>query len=203
MCWNQEISWITFFLGTICNIVLASLTQDNKTIVWYLLFQSIIFVQLGEALIWGDPNGGTRSKIGTIISFLGVWLHPIIAAIILTVIDVNPYYKYIIYVIVLLYILVSIPHILRLQNDTYVPLVCGDGKKHIDFIAWGDSAMSMLYMICVFLLTLFAFTKYPYVCSYLLITLFISQIYYKRVFSSIWCWFAVFTPLVCFFAPHS
>jgi hypothetical protein len=133
---------------------------------------------------------------------MGVWLHPILAALILTVINVNPYYKYIMYVLVLLYIIVSIPHILRLQNDTYVPLVCGDGK-HIDFVAWDKgTSMAVLYMICVLLLTVFAFTKYPYVCFYLLITLFISQVYYKRVFSSIWCWFAVFTPFVCFFAPH-
>ena len=194
MCWNQPVSWITFILGTLCTIVFATLT-NNSTIAWYVFFQCIITVQLGEALIWGGKN-----VVGTYIAFFAVWIQPLFLTFLLFYVGIRPILCYLMLALSLVYLIVSIPHIRQLQQNTYEPLVCGtNGEKHIDFKAWGKGGvMSTLYLVISLVCILFLFPMYPYVAGYLLLTLLISQVFYQRVFSSIWCWFAVFTPVVCF-----
>jgi hypothetical protein len=199
MCWNQPVSWITFILGTVLNGLFAVLT-DKQSRLWYLFFQCIIMVQLGEALIWGDPSGGTRAKIGTLISFFGVWLQPLIGVLLLYQFNIRKELQYIMYTFVAIYICFSIPQFLKLKDNTYAPVVCGaNGESHIDFKAWDDGGfMVLMYIISCLFFVICLFPLYPYVSGYLILTLIISQVFYRRVFASIWCWFAVFTPVVCF-----
>ncbi len=151
-------------------------------------------VQLGEALIWRGYK-----KIGTYIAFLAVWLQPIFLGYM--VYTHLPNYTNIVLALLTLYIISSISTLNSLSNNTYTPIVCGecaDSGTHIDFTIWGtNTTMGVLYMICCLLFVSFLFPSSPYVCGFLVATLLISQIYYKRVFASLWCWFAVFTPLIC------
>jgi hypothetical protein len=199
MCWNQPVSWITFILGTVLNVTFGALTKGQSRL-WYLFFQCIIMVQLGEALIWGDPYGGKRAQIGTLISFFGVWLQPLIGALLLYQFNIRKELQYIMYAFVVIYICVSIPQFLNLKENTYAPIVCGaNGESHISFKAWSNSEfMGLMYMISCVFFVLCLFPLYPYVGGYLIVTMIISQIFYSRAFGSIWCWFAVFTPVVCF-----
>ena len=197
MCWNQSISWITFIIGTLCNIGGYLWKGNKQNWVLYLFFQLIIMVQLGEALIWRDPNGGVLARIGTIISFLGVWLQPIVAWLILWKYNVRNELLYIMAILVLLYIVTSIPAFIHLQNNTYTPVLCDtDGRYHISFNAWDQPWMGRLYMICNIVSILIVSPQLPYISLYLYFTLFLSYLLYKRLFASLWCWFAVLSPVV-------
>lgn len=199
MCWNEKISWITFILGTLLNSG-GAILSDTSHKLWYIMFQSIIMVQLGEALIWRDPNG-SLGKIGTYISFFGVWLQPIIGFVLMISYKVHPVLRYLMGVLTFFYIIYSIKPIQDLSLNIYKPEVCGiDNSPHISFTAWDNSGiMRILYLITIALLLLSLFPMYPYVSGYLILTFIISFLFYKRTFSSIWCWFAVFSPIVCYF----
>jgi hypothetical protein len=194
MCWNETVSWITFVIGTLINTLCSFTATTQLTKLWYMFFQLIIMVQLGEALIWRGYK-----KIGTYIAFLAVWLQPIFLGYM--VYTHLPNYTNIVLALLTLYIISSISTLNSLSNNTYTPIVCGecaDSGTHIDFTIWGtNTTMGVLYMICCLLFVSFLFPSSPYVCGFLVATLLISQIYYKRVFASLWCWFAVFTPLIC------
>jgi hypothetical protein len=194
MCWNETVSWITFVLGSFINIVCSFTATIPLTKLWYIFFQLIILVQLGEALIWRGYK-----YIGTYIAFLAVWLQPLFLGYMVYI--HFPDYKNIVLSLLTIYTIISIPTLTSLFNNTYTSDVCGecvDVNTHIDFTLWGkNSNMCALYMICCLLFVAFLFPSSPYVCGFLVTTLIISQIYYKRVFASLWCWFAVFTPLVC------
>ena len=197
MCWNQSVSWITFILGSLCNVGFAAWKGNKKNWIWYVFFQCIIMVQLGEALIWRDPEGGIQAQMGTIISFLGVWLQPIVAWFILWVYGVRYDILYVMGLLVVLYIAFSIPAFIQIKNNTYQPVVCDtDGKQPISFNAWNQPMMGYLYMIFCLLSILLIFPKTPYISTYLYLTLGLSYTLYRRMFASLWCWFAVLSPVV-------
>ncbi len=195
MCWNETVSWLTFILGSTINAACSLTARTQLTKLWYLFFQLIIMVQLGEALIWRGEK-----HIGTYIAFLAVWLQPLFLGFMVYILFPN--YTPIVLPLLLIYIISSIPTLRSLSNKTYDAIPCGecaDEKPHIDFNMWGtNSTMGVLYMVCCLLFVAFLFPSSPYVCAFLVLTLIISQIYYQKVFASLWCWFAVFTPLVCF-----
>ena len=197
MCWNETVSWLTFILGSTINVSCSFKSTSQLSKLWYIFFQLIIMVQLGEALIWrGDKH------IGTYIAFLAVWLQPLFLGFMVYIL--LPDYKNIVLSLLTVYTISSIPTLTSLSNNTYNVIPCGDcidEKQHIDFSIWGTNyTMGTLYMVCCLLFIAFLFPLSPYVCAFLLLTLIISQIYYQKVFASLWCWFAVFTPLVCFFS---
>jgi hypothetical protein len=196
MCWNETVSWLTFFLGSTINAACSFTATSQLAKLWYLFFQLIIMVQLGEALIWRGYK-----HIGTYIAFLAVWLQPLFLGFM--VYTLLPDYRNIVLPLLLIYIISSIPTLSSLSNNTYNVIPCGDcvdDRLHIDFNIWGtNSIMSWLYMLCSLLFVTFLFPSSPYVSGFLFLTLIISQLYYKKVFASLWCWFAVFTPLVCVF----
>ena len=203
MCWNQQVSWITFFLGTVINIFLAFLSNDEHRYL-YLFFQLILFVQLGEALIWRDPNG-RLGKIGTYISFFAVWLQPFMLLFLLVHYRIKSEFIYIMMALLVPYLLVSIPYLKSISNNKYEPIVCGiDNKKHIEFTAWDNSSgMGSFYLITSLFAVLILLPIFPYVSCYLILTMFISAIFYTRAFGSLWCWFAVFSPIICFASQSS
>ena len=136
MCWNETVSWITFVLGTLTNISLGLWKRNAQNWIWYVFFQLIICVQLGEALIWKDPHG-PLAQIGTFISFMGVWLQPIVAWFILKIYNVRKEILSIIGMLIVLYIYFSIPAFQHMSENTYRHDICQDGwLPHISFTAW-------------------------------------------------------------------
>ena len=197
MCWNEPISWITFILGTaLCSYgSIRSKTNLNRWI--YFFFQLVLMVQLGEALVWRDPHCNTIGKIGTAIAFFGVWLQPLFGAYILSLL--SPTWVLIVYdILLLIYCIVSVPILQDVMTNCYVPL-CEDNclRPHLSYVSWDSTPMSILYIICIIILLVVMFPTYPYVSSYVAITMILSFILYKKTFGSLWCWFGAFTPLVC------
>jgi len=196
MCWNEPISWITFMLGTGLNLMGLYLSDDTHKLL-FILFQSIIMVQLGEALIWRDQNG-PLGILGTYIAFFGVWLQPIIGFMLMVLYKVNTPILYITGILLVCYIVASFGPIQDLSNNRYQSEVCGlNQREHIIFSAWTDT-IGYLYAFLVSLVMLTLYPKFPYVSGYIILTYFISIIIYQKAFASIWCWFSVFSPMICY-----
>jgi len=198
MCWNSPVSWTSFVLGTIFNIYFALIVPMTYKI-WFVFFQLIITVQLGEALIWD----GTYPEVGTYIAFFSVWLQPLMLSILLYYYNVHPVLQYIMYGLVSVYILSSFSSIATIKENVYRPVLCGDDRYHIDFIAWGGNRiMGYLYMISSLYAIICLFSRFYIISAYLFITLFISLLFYSRTFASLWCWFAVFSPIVYYLGTN-
>lgn len=189
MCWNEKVSLLTFILGTIFCIIGYRKTKD----LFYLFFQCVIFVQLGEAFIWYDINCGNLARLGTIIAFFAVWLQPIFG---LYMVDSKLYT-----VLIIFYIFSSLKIIYKLFTTTtcYKP-ICDTNSLHLSFTEWNHfHPMGILYAICILYLLFILYKKSPVISIYLFITMILSSIFYKNTFGSMWCWFAAFTPILAMF----
>ena len=192
MCWNEPISWTTFALGCVFNIYFAMIAPPQYRL-WFVFFQLIITVQLGEALIWGEKY----SLLGTYISFFSVWLQPIMLSILLYYYNVHPALQYTMTGIIAIYILSSISNIKQINDNVYHPVLCGDNRTHIEYTAWGgDRKMGILYMISSLFAVICLFPEFYVIVGYLIFTLALSLSFYNRIFGSLWCWFGVFSPFV-------
>ena len=201
MCWNESISWTTFVLGSILNGVCAYFTKDSNILYLYVLFQVVITVQLGEALIW---KGASTAQLGTWIAFLSVWLQPFVAVLILHQWQASTYVQFLFFAMLVVYVVFSLSTLASVGSNTYHPELCLlDGKTHINFDAWKRSfGMSFLYLMIVLGFLGVTLSKYPLVSGYVLVTYMLSMLLYGRLFSSMWCWFAVISPLFCWLSTQ-
>ena len=193
MCWNEPVSWTTFIIGTIVNGVCASLTSAKHRL-WFVLFQSIITVQFGEALIWREPDGAL-GNIGSYIVFFSIWVQTILAVGLMANYGVNTPILYGTVALLMLYAVSSIKTVKELAANTYKPNICvSDNKHHIAITDMGDMGTLYLIINALFLITLFP--QFPYITGFLVVTYLISQIFYKDMIGSMWCWFSVASPAV-------
>ena len=192
MCWNEPVSWTTFIVGTIVNIVCASLTSAKHRL-WFVLFQSIITVQLGEALIWHEPDGSI-GNIGTYIVFFSIWLQPIIGMAIMANYGISTPIFYIACALLLIYVLSSIESFKHLSTNNYTPELCNGDTHHIIFNDTGN--MGYFYAAICVLLLIVLFPQFPYVSGYIGAAFILSQMFYKQSYASMWCWFSVASPAV-------
>lgn len=191
MCWNARVSWITFIIGTLANIIFALLVPIYYRL-WFVFFQFIITVQLGEAFIWGE----TYAKLGSYIAFFSVWLQPFMLCILLNYYDISPRLIYLQYILLVLYSVLSIPNLKTLSENIKYPVQCGS-SRHINFKTWDNNeGMAILYLTTTLLSVIFLFPEFYVIGAFLILTLIISLVFYSKVFASLWCWFAVFSPIV-------
>lgn len=197
MCWNEKVSLLTFIVGTIFCIIGYYKTTINLHKLFYLFFQCVIFVQLGEAMIWYDKNCGTIGRIGTMIAFFGVWLQPIIGMYIVNILepDHNIFYK----TLLLFYILFSLKTIYKIfmNNKCYQPICENSSKPHLSFTEWNNfNPMGIIYGICILYLIFIFYKESKVISIYIFITMILSTIFYKNTFGSMWCWFSAFSPIL-------
>ena len=198
MCWNEKVSFITFVIGSLLCITgfYRATTLLSKWV--YLFFELVLFVQLGEAFVWRDPNCGTVGKLGTYIAFFGVWLQPIIGLYILSLLSVPNWLVTMYTTFIVVYMISSISYIRDIATTCYAPL-CTDTciQPHISFTTWQQfSVMGILYLICIFILLGAMYSSFPYVSIYVVCAMIVSILFYKNTFGSMWCWFSTFTPLL-------
>lgn len=201
MCWNEKVSWATFIIGTILNILLVVIKKDKKYSLLALLFQSIITVQLGEALIWRDPDGNV-GKIGSYISFYSVFLQAFIAMLFIYFsLGFNSVYTKIALVLVVIYTICGIYYIPKLNIRSKPGKCCeGDTRDHIIAGGWNESGyLGTFYGIFaiyfIFLLPIIS-KSFTLLALYLFVSMILTWVIYKKSFASLWCWFAAFLPVI-------
>lgn len=193
MCWNEPVSWASFIIGTIVNVACASLTSAKHRL-WFFLFQSIMTVQLGEALIWHEPEG-TLGNIGSYIVFFSIWLQPILAVGILANYSVSTPILYAFAALLLIYVVSTLEPIKKLAANKYKPELC-DGKDTSHIAIHDNGTHGTFYSIIIATFLIIIFPQFPYISGFLGVTYLISKMFYKDTIGSMWCWFSVASPAV-------
>jgi hypothetical protein len=203
MCWNETVSWITFGLGTLFNIIVAYYFQEPIITVICILWEWIILIQLFEAIAWRNqptnpdsiPDNNRLAAIGIMIDTI---TQPIILALgLICFTEVPKINKILALIVVFIYICWAIYAVNEAPKVTHLTLT--EGCNHLDYTWWGQYPLTCIpYLIALFLIIFLLLRPVDlawFIAIYLIITLTVSSLIYKCGSSSLWCWFAVFAPI--------
>lgn len=199
MCYNKEVSLISFILGTLINLFVLLYYKNNVKIrTICIIWQWVLMMQLSEYLIWKDQNCGNLNKVGTKLAMFFNLTQPIIVFIGLMLISYQSYtMKYIASLIILIYIVYMINNIKN--NKEYICTKPSTKCTHLNLKWWNDFKKGGL-IYCIALLGVILLLLRPlklslFVFFYILITLIISIIFYSCGQASMWCFMVVPFPL--------
>jgi hypothetical protein len=201
MCWNEDISWLTFIVGTLSNIFFVIKKKDINYTLLSLVLQTPLFVQLGEAYIWKDINNncGYYSKLGSIITFFSVYLQPFLSYLYLY----NAYERIILFeIILIIYFILLIYNFSNIEFCNKPEKSTCDNKLHVNSKTWENVGLvKPLYIISIsyalILLTQYN-SKLTPLSIYLFVSMILSKLYYKDYFASTWCFFSTITPYILY-----
>ena len=138
MCYNKEVSLLSFILGTIINLSVFIYYKNNiKLRSICIVWQWVLMMQLSEYLIWKDQNCGKIHKIGTKLAMFFNLTQPIIVYIVLMMITKKSYnMKYIATFLIILYIVYMIINIKN--NKEYTCIKPSEQCTHLNLKWWKD-----------------------------------------------------------------
>lgn len=209
MCWSEDISWLTFFIGLTSsfNVSWIFYKKGNKVIpALTFAWMPVIFMQFFEALIWrsiDDPESSQwYGRIGSYGAVFTALLQPPLMGIILMTQDnVSSLRRRLSSLLVIIHIYwysYSLTKISPIENLTvYDDVTC----RHVDFTYWEDLPYSPDFMYAytvssIFLLLLpldlalfmIGASGTTYLGSYLLYNCGESN-------GSLWCWSSALMPI--------
>ena len=196
MCWSEPVSWITLIIGTIFNIISVIVINKPIVIATSIIWQFALLMQFFDALIWRDQKCGKLNKFATKGAYISNMLQPIVAFIVLIFITKSSMvYKGITGTLVTVYIAYILLKAKEMKNIECVKPICG----HLNYDWWnnmkGGGLLYVITLVSVVLLLSQPFLFGVMESSYILLTLLVSMIVYKKTVPSMWCWMAAFAPL--------
>lgn len=203
MCWNEPVSWTTFIIGTILNLIVIFYIRKPVAYALAFICEWVLLMQFFEALIWrskGKKNG--LNKFGTNGAMISNLLQPLIIFMILIWIsNVNSCFKIMSIILTISYVFYIIYRLNQIDNINYVNL---DNCTHINY-TWWKQISTIPYIILVLslvLLLLRPITLSLIQCGFILLALFIAWLgFSSESIGSIWCWLVAIAPvlvLVCY-----
>lgn len=197
MCWNESVSWATFIVGTILNIIVICLIPNPYIIALAVAWEAVVIIQLFEALAWRNKN--TFATYGVYITTL---LQPIIVILALLVVsDASYFIKTITVLLLIMYMIWAI------YVTTITPigvLSTSDTCNHLEFSWWLEFPFGpvpyLLTIIIGLLLLMRPIDLSLFIIILLAVTFGISAIFYSCSVGSLWCWFsACLMPIIAIY----
>ena len=203
MCYNKDISIYTYIIGLVSSYLL--IRNDKPTLkILGCFFMVVIQMQLVEYFLWTNNKCNSYNiKISNVGAFLN-FIQPIVLylAILYYNDTISKENKKIINITIFLYIVSLFIYSLNL-----FPIGCSSVTSiSSPYLQWGwvykkyPNFITVMFPIAFIILMYFGLDKpYNLYISFLCIASFlISFIIYKkqRAFGNIWCWFAVFIPII-------
>jgi hypothetical protein len=220
MCWNAEVSFSTFFIGTVLNILLVFSINRRSVRALAFFWQWVLFMQVFEGIFWISNPNGAWSHFATLAANLNSMLQPIVLTVVLLLtqsfpdkdryIHASDLYNLVPYknkVYAHIGIVSYISYLLfRFLEGDLVPntLTPANGCYHLNLI-WHSTlkytgVVYFALLIAGYLLLLRPFNFMIIVLGYVVTIFFISSFIYPCGMASMWCWFSVSSPLVTYFA---
>lgn len=198
MCWNEQVSWITFFIGSVFNLFNITYFK-NKTITQIsIVIQWLLLMQFFEALAWRDQNCGNLNKFASKGALVANLTQPIIVYLIfIQNFDITKQQKMIATSIITLYT-IYILYKLKQSKYDYSCLTTSTKCDHLD-LSWWNEINGFIYCIALFsmiLLLIKPFKLASMISIYIAITLIASMTFYGCSVGSMWCWFVSFAPIL-------
>lgn len=206
MCWNKEVSLITFIFSLTGCLYLYKRNAPNDR--WIAIFAIVIsMIQLGEYFMWSDQKCGKMNELASRFIILILFLEPIVSAlggIYFSNISSQKkkYLRYIIllYIIFIIYVYFSVynkrPKIWcgksLCKNNTY----CKPKFCNLQWLFLENIGSTSIAIWIIFLVLPFFFMKPRFHAGMIIFigvaTLFISHIVSVSGFASMWCWLTIF-----------
>lgn len=210
MCWSEEVSWSTFIIGTILNIITSVYSKEPMVIATCFIWQYVLFMQFFDALSWRitdnkcsntTVNNKTNTKFVKSGTYLFNMFQPLVVYMCLIIVSPVDIRKKI-YASIICFCYLN-----------YVLYTCSDSNKldyeidkspdcHIQYSWWSERHKNggIIYLVTIVLIILLLarpMTFSSLTVLYVIITLMISMSIYKQqgTIANMWCWFAAFAPM--------
>ena len=207
MCFNKEVSLLTFFIGLFFIILLVNYGNkkyaiENKIFGYFFFF--IIFIQFMEYIFWIDlDNNLGLNKIMTIIGSIINMMQPVLIYITKVIIIKPDIFSLknnnliILFVNAIYSIYISYRYSDFLKNGK---LITKKGKNnHLDW-DWKNYYNTIFYPMVV-IINSFWLTDFYYSLFFvfiLSILFFISFKYYNYNYGELWCFFSISVPFLLY-----
>jgi hypothetical protein len=186
MCWNQEVSLNTFLFSTfVLGLVVYNNTytqykiKEFKNVWWYLLFMSVISMQLAEFFVWRNIKNPSYNNLFSKFVFLIILIQPICSLMIISDHKVRN-------ILLCIYLAAAIPYsIYQYITYNFKTLVspCGHLNWNLDV-----SGIIFSGWLFFFLFSFFYEYKIMYFAFGLITLLAILYKYNYETSGSVWCW---------------
>jgi hypothetical protein len=193
MCWNAEVSLNTFVFSTfVLGMVIYNNTYtqykiiDLKNVWFYVLFFSVICMQLVEFFIWRNIHNKYYNSFFSIGAFILLCIQPFFSLMLISNINIRN-------IMVGIYLGIVIPLFLYKVSNT--PIYTIVTPKHHLLWNFADIKSDFLIKICwvlylFFLLFSFFYNQYfigyIFIISILLIVVY--NFFQDNSIGSLWCW---------------
>ena len=202
MCYNKDISLYTYLIGLVASFLLIQKKdKDLKILGCFFLF--VIHMQLIEYFLWTNNKCNmkniTLSHIGALIMFI----QPIILYLVILYYNKELYTKNKIKInsILIIYIILLIIYCINLFpiGCTSVTPISSPYLQWSWFYKKNPELLTLCFPIILMILMYYGLNK-PYnlyISLICILSFIVSFIIYskKRIFGTLWCWFAVFIPI--------
>lgn len=201
MCWNEPVSWTTFFIGTFFNIFNICYFKNKTLTAVSILLEWLLLMQLFEALIWRSQNSTEKSqlnKIATNGAMIANLTQPIILAFLFIAISDNQINKYFAIAVIMIYICYILYCLNQTSNYNSIDVKSQKDCVHID-LKWWKNISGGVYVATLFVLIFLLIRPLKFaflVGGYIALSLIISLMFYSCSVGSMWCWFTAFAPIV-------
>ena len=199
MCWNEEVSWTTFIIGTLANIMLVNKIKDKKIYAIAIIWQWVLLMQFFEALIWRNKECNKLNKFASIGAFIANITQPLVVFLALLFLTKQSN-KFKIVGGIAVFIYLSYVFVNFNKNS----IECVKPRKECRHLEYGwfskeqKTYEGLLYLIALFSLLLLAKPSKIFMPQFFLIlgTFILANItQLKCGLASTWCWLAAFAPI--------
>lgn len=193
MCWNAEVSLKTFLVSILSILTLYYVGYDQFIIAFLLSF---VLMQLIEYFIWIYIKHPNILRILAILSFIIIFLQPII---VMYYAKYAQYIKYYLASQLIILLICIIFFNLRLSSFVMLPYVSTNNHLAWNWIKNNNVYLWMFYIIYnIFFLGTLWMKQYYLFFAFAVVTLVYSTYnYYKyNTASSMWCWIANFIIII-------
>jgi hypothetical protein len=201
MCWNANASLISFIVGTLINISVMLYFKNTIVALICIIWQWVLMMQISEYFIWKgqDDKDHNLASLGTRLSLIFNITQPLVVFLCFILNSkVKMSFKITASMVILFY--VSFMLINLNKQKEYKSLKPSTNCKHMSLQWWNDIKNSGI-IYCITLITIIFLLLRPFnlsifMCSYLIITLVISSMFYSCGQASMWCWLVVPFPII-------
>lgn len=200
MCFNEYVSFGTFIVGTILNLLIIFLIKKKEATVIALIWEWVLLMQLFEGFVWVGKKSGNKKmeKSGVIGAYIANVLQPIIAFFLIAALTTqNNLYLIFGGVLICLYLFYTL-YINFTRMSGHLKIDTEKECKHLNY-KWWEVHNAIPYVLVLVAVLLFAKPHKVFLPQliYILLTLLLASItQLKCGVASTWCFLAAFAPIL-------
>ena len=211
MCWNAEVSFLTFTIGLITSFLLiykGNPKYKKENIIFGIFFIFISLIQFFDFLFWIDIDNKYKinyytTLIATIIKAGQPTILYLIKILFLEKSFLTPYNLFFL-TLNILYAIYLLSKYIKFLNGGILKTSISDKTNHLKW-PWLKYFQSKPYYLIMFALNILYLTNFNYSLFLFIITyffLFLSYTYFKYNAGELWCFFGAFIPLIIYISSY-